>query len=541
MLISMVNTDLEVFWSGIIYGSDFLCLQFYKDCLFIVGPTRGVRELRNSQFVTTVHRAGDSSSPVALLLVHGVGSQKRGETLNGLLSGLRLAFGDRLGIRRTAEDHAVLEGVGRPVHIFEVYWADLLHGDIVKRTFDPERIMEVAWFPLLNHRSGRLTTQICPRGRVLRWTAALAPLSFLIHAGFWGAKFLVSFPSGLLQALRESKVRPAVRAKTRGFIEMYRANRDNPDVGRTIIDELMDQVAGDVFNYVHGVAEAFPEDNAQNQQLTNNVDEIHVRFLRAAERAVEQGCSEIQVLAHSLGTVVAFLAMCPQTYPSQVTRDPANLTHFYTIGSPLEKIRFFWTRLLEHSPNGPVIAIHDRLVAADSAHGGTSVLQWDNFFSYFDLVSGRLREFVGWPAPTNHPARGLGGLITAHVAYNRNPDFLALLAEGLTGKRSEFRLSLLRRVALRIVSTLESLLLPAAFLVLAITGLVFMGGIAWLSGWLFTQPLEWFGLGSVAQGIRIYFVASMIFMMTIGGILVGYWRAQKLYARFWHKIKPNDY
>ena len=69
--------------------------------------------------------------------------------------------------------------------------------------------------------------------------------------------------------------------------------RNDPDRGRNVLDDLMDQVAGDVLNYVQGVARAFPEESERNQQLTRNVDEIHVRFLRAAERASEQGCREI--------------------------------------------------------------------------------------------------------------------------------------------------------------------------------------------------------------------------------------------------------
>jgi hypothetical protein len=103
----------------------------------------------------------------ALLVVHGIGSQERGETLNGLLGGLRLVYGDRLAIQRAAEDHAILDGIGRPVHVFEVYWADLLRGDVVKKTFDFDRIFEVVWFPLLNYRSGCLSAEICPRRRVL--------------------------------------------------------------------------------------------------------------------------------------------------------------------------------------------------------------------------------------------------------------------------------------------------------------------------------------------------------------------------------------
>jgi hypothetical protein len=302
----------------------------------------------------------------------------------------------------------------------------------------------------------------------------------------------------------------------------------------------MDQVVGDVFNYVQGVARAFPEESERNQQLTRNVDEIHVRFVRTAERAAEQGCREIQVLAHSLGTVIAFLAMCPEARPASSTIAPARLSRFYTIGSPLAKIRFFWTRLVEHSRNGPAIAVVDRLVAVDSTHGGKSAMKWENFFSRLDLVSGRIYGFSGWPTPTNRPARGLGGLIRAHVAYNRNPAFLCVLAEGLTGKRlPPIPLSLFRRLGHGLMATLESLILPAVFFALALMGLALVGGFAWLTGWVFSQPLEWLGLSGWAQGVRIYFVASILFTVTVFKVMLGRRRANELYARFWAPDKTE--
>jgi hypothetical protein len=480
---------------------------------------------------------------VALLVVHGIGSQKHGKTLDGLLDGLRPVFSDCLAITRAAEDHAILDGIGRPVHVFEVYWADLLGGEIVKKTFDFDRIFEVVWFPLLNHRSGCLSSEICPRRRVLLWTFILAPLSCLLYAAFVGANLLAAIPTGLRRAASRHS---AKRAKAGGLSETWKTIRDShkdPDYGRTILDDLMDQVVGDVLNYVQGVARAFPEESEVNRHLTRNVDEIHVRFLRAAERAAEQGCREIQVLAHSLGTVVAFLGMCPKARPAHSTIAPTRLSRFYTIGSPLEKIRFFWTRLVEHSRNGPAIAIGDRLLAVEGTPegNGKSAMKWENFFSRLDVVSGRLQGFPGWPTPANSPARGLGGLITAHVSYNRNPDFLAVLAEGLTGKQWRSpSLSLFCRLRHGLMSTLQDLILPAVFFALALMGLAIMGGMSWLAGWVVSQPLEWLGLGRWAQGVRIYVVASNLLVMTVVAAMLGRGRAKELYARFWAPRQVNQ-
>jgi len=480
-----------------------------------------------------------NSEPVALLVVHGIGNQKPGETLTGLIEGIRFAYKDQLIVDQRSEDHAILNNIGRQVHVIEVYWADLLHGETVKGTFDFERIFETIWFPLLNHKSGRLSPEVCPRSRVLRWTWVLAPLSSLLYAGFWGAKFLAIFPTMFSKKFREKKARQAESASSEGFLKRVQLLRNDPEKGRTLVDDLMDQYAGDVFNYVHGLADAFPAKTEQTQKIVANVREIHERFIRAAAHALDQGCKEIQVLAHSLGTVVAFNAMCQETRMDHTAVASARLSRFYTIGSPLEKFRFFWTPLIESSPSGPVIATKDSLIAGGRTADDREAMQWINYFNRLDLVSGRLQGFEHWPIPENLPAHGLGGLITAHVAYNRNPAFLAQLTEGLTGKPAEIHLSLGRRLGRSIMATFENLVLPAIFVVLAVIGMAFMAGIGLLSGWIWALPLTLFGLDSWARGLQIYFVASILFAMLIGGLFIGRSQAKTLYANFLASVKDE--
>ena len=120
--------------------------------------------------------------PIGLLVVHGIGSQRRGLSLAGLVDGLRAAYGDALTVTPLGDDQARLEGIGpAPVHAVEVHWADLLDGDAVRGTFDYDRVWEVVWFPRLNRRCGILPPDVCPPGRVARWTAILAPLTALLY------------------------------------------------------------------------------------------------------------------------------------------------------------------------------------------------------------------------------------------------------------------------------------------------------------------------------------------------------------------------
>ena len=300
---------------------------------------------------------------------------------------------------------------------------------------------------------------------------------------------------------------------------------------RTWLDDVLDQVVGDVFNYVHGVARAFPADTERNRKLAANVSQIRTRFLGAAEQAQRAGCDEIQVLAHSLGTVVAFLGLCPDAPVTSPVEQAVRLTRFHTIGSPLEKVRFFWSPLVAGSVNGPAAVSDGGVLAAGRSTSHT--MRWDNFFSPFDLVSSPLHRFEGWPEPVNHPAAGLGGLMSAHVAYNRNPGFLAFVGEALTGERPQIAVPLGARVIGRIRAIGESLLLPLTLLGLSMLGFVIMVGFAWGLGWLIGLLFEWVGLQTLARVLRYYIPASIFFVMSAGAVIVGRANARELYAKYW--------
>jgi pimeloyl-ACP methyl ester carboxylesterase len=112
----------------------------------------------------------------------------------------------------------------------------------------------------------------------------------------------------------------------------------------------LDNYVGDIFNYVDSAGEA-------NPSVPDAARAIYGEFRRTLSRAVEDGCSEIQILAHSLGSVITYHALT--TYREETERlvsldlDGAKdglprLTHVYTIGSP-EKFRFFWPKLIERN------------------------------------------------------------------------------------------------------------------------------------------------------------------------------------------------
>src|SRR5690606_32645481 len=121
------------------------------------------------------------------------------------------------------------------------------------------------------------------------------------------------------------------------------------------------------------------------------------RFHQVMETA-QRNHGEVHVLAHSLGTVVAYHALTGMGQPD--ARPPYAPRRLYTIGSPLEKIRYVWPWTV--SPTTP--SVHPDF-------------RWFNFHHRLDAVSGRLRRFEAWAPIADVPLAGGGGLLRSHVVY----------------------------------------------------------------------------------------------------------------------------
>ena len=123
--------------------------------------------------------------------------------------------------------------------------------------------------------------------------------------------------------------------------------------------------------------------------------------------------------------------------------------------------------------------------------------------------------------------------MTSHTSYTGSPVLMEMLLRGLTGLRVTVRVRWRDRVRQVVRSTAENLALPASLVALALFGLGVMGAWAFAVGYVVALPLEWLNLGSLARGVRIYFVASIIFVMTVASVGLGRSRARELHARFW--------
>ena len=267
-------------------------------------------------------------------------------------------------------------------------------------------------------------------------------------AQLWGA---------IREGRSERRDPPELAGKTfwEGAKFIARKRRAEP----TLVDRLLDEYAADVFNYINSAGDTFSPERKVPEELHHVYREIMGRFYDQLIRMRNDGCQSIHIVAHSLGTVVMYHALRGLKLDEATRADRlamseamASIEHLYTIGSPLEKIRFFWPGL-----------------RPEANLAGERQITWDNFVSYFDPVAGMLRRFNEWGPVNNHRLLG-GGFLSGHVVYERSDVFLGRLTEGLFGQAMAPRRT--GRETLKDMAMLlgETLLAPSVLSVLLASG-----------------------------------------------------------------------
>jgi hypothetical protein len=408
--------------------------------------------------------------------VHGVGDQAPGDATRKLVHGLALASGTGEPAAGAVGEPVDMEVAGIPLRLYEVYWADLLRGEIAQDTFSGAEFQAFAWFPWLNHRSG-----IYPRGkysmaRVLGWGLVLPVLGLLMALPYYGLRLIVPvFDRDYRQRMRGEKPPRGLRAAWRNAQQLA----DSAAHQRTILEDTIDEYAGDVFNYVNSAGEArFPEGREKDvpDAVQSAYHAIADRFRSQLLRAARE-CGEVQVLAHSLGTVISFhglFGLCQSGLPpaANAEQEPEleaarqKVTRLYTIGSPLEKIGFFWPKLL-HTKVAP----------------GNRTLQWENFVSWFDPVAGVLKHFDQWGPVRNQRLLG-GGFVTGHVVYEQHPRFLDRFLAGLGAGPVQLQRGLGQRFRTWLLLLGETLLAPTLLGVITLAGGMLWLAVAMLFPWI---------------------------------------------------------
>jgi hypothetical protein len=256
----------------------------------------------------------------------------------------------------------------------------------------------------------------------------------------------------------------------------------------TLVEEALEGIVADVPNYMSSVARG-----------EGVAFKVLARF-HEAMRASREECGDIHVLAHSLGTVVAYhgLTGVGQTDGS----GPYSPRRLYTIGSPLEKIRFFWPWTVR--------------ATSPSAHPD---FRWTNFYHAMDAVSGRLKRFETWAPLDNVRLKGGGGMLRSHVVYEQSPQFLGLLTAELFEERRVPQLTIGQKLKDRALTAAENLAGPAALLVSLALGVALVATVLLLGPYLFSLPLRWVGADLWASRVGLGLTLLVLTGMTVNLVL----------------------
>lgn len=370
---------------------------------------------------------GVEGRTLGLILVHGVGRQKPGDMLRNIAGGLRRMSPDE-DWEQIANGSLVTIG-NRRLRLYEVYWADLLKDENAKGAFILNEFTAVAWFPWFNFRrrcyGGRYSFR-----RLLPSLLMLPLAGMLFFIAYHGVRML-----SVAWDAPKHRERPH---RGLGFMERVQRSRE---AGRNVyssIDRVLDDFAGDVLTYANSTASTFyreryePPATPEMQQAHEN---IMSRFDAVVAGARADGCDGLQIVAHSLGSVIA--------YHFLARRSAVDVEHLYTIGSPLQKFDLFWPDIMPQAPQLPARS-----------------LAWDNFVSFFDPIAGMLRHFEHWGGVANHRLLG-GGFLRGHVVYQHSPVFLRRLSRGVCGMELPLRRTLVERIYDALLLLGETLVTPA--------------------------------------------------------------------------------
>jgi hypothetical protein len=527
---------------------------------------------------------GQGEKRIGLLVVHGIGEQQPGETVSKVVEGLRLAFSEnQIEVRVERADNDQIKSPGasddvrpkwllrvatcsREIRLYEVYWADILGGQAAQGSFDIEAMTALQWLPGMSLRLGLYRQVTPPRHGVSASRPVLSIVSACLYFAYHGTRLALRSLKIVLHlvlatvflslalviyVLRVLAKVPLLRIFASPAYERMQSLRwvhlllefdkrlhagikayENAGYN-DLLDLKLAQVVGDIFTYVHSLGGIFVEVPEARRVAAKHILE---RFYGQLDRAARE-CDDIHVLAHSLGTVVAYHALTGYGLDAAVpgtthTREPLHkVRHLYTIGSPLNKFKYFWPVLVTGEAPGVLVASADHWWQ-DRLAKGQCRFRWHNFYNPLDPISGRLDDVSLWPKVENVRVWA-GGLATSHVIYERNVHFLSTLTAGLFGQSVELRRGYLWRVRGFVHGMTESVGTLGVLLSLIAVGLV--------AGVLTSFVIAW-AIGSIASlvwgdsagvDVRTWAFVTIVATMLIGSFFLGKRRAANDMAIWW--------
>jgi hypothetical protein len=450
----------------------------------------------------------------ALLVVHGIGAQRPGVTVRKLAEGLTRMTGEA---PPQENDGVVTASVGgRTVRLYEVYWADVLMGGVTRGTFRMNEVQSLSWFPWLNVRGGLYPPGSYSWLRLAWWCTVLPIANFFVLFAHAGASLVAQIVTAPFD--KDAVTRTNARGKP-----------------WTVVDQVLDEYAGDVVNYINSAGAAFyrePDEPMPPDEVVRAHVTIMERFAaRLLEAAGADGCESIQVVAHSLGTVIAYHALSgfrgaaaaeavvDARMQSRLDAARRKVTRLYTLGCPLEKFRFFWPAM-----------------AAAPAGSPSTPLAWANYVSYLDPIAGRLRNFNVWGTVSNHHLLG-GGFIRGHVVYEHSRVFIGALAEGLCGRRVTIVQDARARLRDSLVLFAETLVAPIGVMAILTIGAMLFAAVAMMIPWGLSWVVRWFVPEATWRPVVDTASLVMLGMMALAFLVAPAVRARRAHRQYWGRSR----
>ncbi|MGB6837435.1 MAG: hypothetical protein WBF66_06995 [Dehalococcoidia bacterium] len=288
-----------------------------------------------------------------ILVIHGIGEQRRGDTLHTFLNGFHNYLHTKVGWQKGAEGHGQIDlDTDLPAGQARVIFRD-------GKAIDEFLIREVWW------------AKTCPPldfWRVLQWLIRHLNAPFRIDSRWrhlWTYLFLVWGIPALLLALL------AVFAVLQ-FLQWWPflrgpLNSLSQHLQKAASAFLVGSV-GDVATYTMDLVYA----NEIRQVLEHEID-----WMAAQDQQVD----DIHIVAHSLGSLIAYEVLA-RTYRRGVDAGElkGRIRTFFSVGSPLDKVPWFLAP--EHTYRFPV---------------DFPDITWVNIYTAYDLVSDKLRYYGQQP------------------------------------------------------------------------------------------------------------------------------------------------
>lgn len=268
-------------------------------------------------------------------------------------------------------------------------------------------------------------------------------------------------------------------------------------------------------------------------------DAKHMARSKVLDRSLEvlthvladDACTRVAVVAHSLGTSVAHDALLALSRRNRAYHpadpmtgivDLGKLEHFVTMGSPIDKIEYFFESYVSNSHRYKRVVedLRGDIGTAPFSHNGKPHIHWINFWDQGDAISGPLHSPAGAAdfvqrvdnihvASYRFPAPG-----ASHAGYFAHHAVIDCLFRVICHRAASFRT--LQQPAPRQPYDYDGVYLgpgeptgtrtPLLLMALAIPWLALAGILAWLAA----APQAAFGLGLVA--------VTLLALLTIAAI-----------------------